>query len=68
MNCKICTKPNTCDCLCSTCSAARNTAFQEGWDEADEAIKHQLPGYKDFSQGETEWDKGWNSRLSFELR
>jgi prepilin-type N-terminal cleavage/methylation domain-containing protein len=34
-----------------------------GWKEADDAIKHDLPGAKDYSQGTSMWDLGWNSRI-----
>jgi hypothetical protein len=34
-----------------------------GWLDADEAIQHNLPGCKDYSQGDTDWDKGWNNRI-----
>ncbi len=37
-----------------------------GWTCADEAIRYKLPGYQDYSQGLTEWDKGWNARLDTE--
>lgn len=38
--------------------------FTAGWVDANEAIKHHLPGYRDFSQGDTAWDRGWNARMS----
>jgi len=40
-------------------------AYTQGWHDADEAIQHKLPGYQDYSQGTSEWDLGWNARMSF---
>lgn len=40
--------------------------YTRGWEEADEAIHHKLPGHKDFSQGDHDWDRGWNTRLEQE--
>lgn len=40
--------------------------FTRGYLEANEAIENKLPGYQDYSQGESEWDKGWNARLEIE--
>ena len=40
--------------------------YLRGWEAADEAIKHSLPGCKDFSQGYTPWDTGWNYRINQE--
>lgn len=37
--------------------------FTRGYMDADEAIRYKLPGYRDYSQGNTEWDKGWNKRI-----
>jgi hypothetical protein len=32
--------------------------YTQGWIDADEAIQHKLSGYRDYSQGNTDWDKG----------
>lgn len=40
----------------------------EGWKAAEEAIIHRLPGHKDYSQGDTPWDDGWNARIEQEKR
>jgi hypothetical protein len=37
--------------------------YTKGWQDADEAIRYKLPGYQSYSQGTTDWDKGWNARL-----
>jgi len=44
------------------------TDYVRGWMEADEAIQHKLPGYRDFSQGDTDWDRGWNARIEQESK
>lgn len=40
--------------------------FTRGWEDADEAIKNRLPGYRDYSQGMSDWDRGWNARIDLE--
>jgi hypothetical protein len=40
--------------------------YTAGWLAADEAIQFKLPGHKDFSQGDSEWDRGWNARIWME--
>ena len=40
--------------------------FTHGWIDADYAIKHKCLGHKDYSQGQGDWDKGWNARLDEE--
>ena len=37
--------------------------YTQGWMDADEAIRYNLPGCNDYSQGLTDWDKGWNARM-----
>lgn len=65
-NCITCLLPKTCDCLCSTCTMARNQVaadYLTGWTESDEAIRNSLPGAMSRSQGNTDWDRGWNARI-----
>ena len=40
--------------------------YTRGFQDADEAIRHKLPGHRDFSQGTGEWDRGWNARVERE--
>jgi hypothetical protein len=41
--------------------------YARGWAESDEAIKHRLAGWMTYSQGESDWDRGWNERIVQEV-
>lgn len=38
--------------------------YTMGWKDADLAIRACLPGHRTCSQGDTEWDRGWNARVN----
>jgi hypothetical protein len=44
--------------------------YTKGWADADEQIRRKLNGERvtglDYSQGDSDWDKGWNARLDLE--
>lgn len=41
--------------------------YTRGWFDADRAITLGLSG-QDLSQGDTEWDRGWNTRIEMEKK